>query len=104
PSRRKLSNRISQRAVDIRLVEGDPCITKIAEFLDHLGGKSLEVHYRSVAQKSACLLKPNWIGEMMQRDQRLDSAPMQSAQHLTVARDCGLIEISGLRLDPAPFD
>src|SRR5437762_5795693 len=91
----KLSNQVTQRAIDVGLVEGDPCITKIFEVFDHSSRKSLEVHYRSVAKKTACQFKPYWIGEMMQRDQRLDSTPMQSAEHLAVALDCSLVEEIG---------
>ncbi len=90
--------------VNDRLVDRAPEGHLVAQRLDYAGREAGEEILDQWVLPRAQLGQPQRVGEVVQRDHRLDAAGAQQAEHLGVLAQRGLVEQSLLRLDPAPFD
>src|SRR5215212_5336159 len=95
---------ISVERVTIRLVEGAPQCTVFLQGLYSFADILFKLWDRFFLFPSACLIEPQRVRKVMQRDHWSHPAFTQSAQHSAVAVQ--RVFVPGIRrgLDAAPFD
>src|SRR5215470_1467740 len=100
---RKFAQKIPQRGVDVGLVEGAPVAAQVLQRGDTLLRVALEQRHRSGQLECASFLKPEWVGEMMQGNERPYAALAQGRKHLAVTLERVFVPLAFTGLDPAPL-
>src|SRR5689334_18904969 len=73
-SRGKFANHISQGAIHIRFVEGNPELTEVTDFSHYVACEPFKQALCVGRKKRSLLFEPQWMTEVMQRDYGLNSA------------------------------
>src|SRR5919201_5107237 len=95
---------VALRRVDVRLVEGHPSAADVGQPLDCAGDKAAEALRGSGGEERARILEPDRIGEVVERDHRLEPTVAQAGRDLAVALERVIVPAARARLDPAPLD
>ena len=102
--RERFAAHVTAVRIDDRLVDRTPQRHLVAQRLDDARCEAGEKILDLGILPRADLGQPQRVGEVVQRDHRLDAAGAQQADHLGVLAQAGLVEQPRLRLDPAPLD
>src|ERR1700739_3226728 len=102
-TRRKFTQKISKRDVNVRLVECCPIPAKIAQSAYHPLGEALKKAHRLRICERPLRFKPLRIGEVMQRNKWPYAALMQRLEHLAVPCQSRIVPLALSWLDTAPL-
>src|SRR5215467_987026 len=97
---RKLPQKISQRRIYVRLVEGGPIRAQIAQRFNHAFGEPLKELNGFRRQERAPGFKPQGIGEMVKGNEGPEAARAQSLKHGSIAAEGFSVPAVLFGLDP----
>src|SRR5689334_19142004 len=91
---REFAQEITQRSIDVWLIECGPVGAETAQRGQHSPGEALEPIDRFSIGKSTSGFKPEWIGEVVEGNERPDSSVAQGLQHRAVACESAFVPAS----------
>src|SRR5579884_623352 len=95
---------ISHKSVDVRFVDREPEVAQVLQRLHDIGNIADKIKNVTLVGKTTTVGKPQWVGEVMQGDERFHVATVQIREHLPVTVYGGAIPLSLLRLNATPLD